>query len=267
MNTAIPKTHGASCLPFQKTGLPSEIQCLPVVLLHGFGGVAKSWRNIQVQLQSKCVSIAFDLPGHGEALHWPEIGHAGISAKHVTRSLDALELDQVHLVGHSMGGAVASLIALRNPKRVASLTLLSPGGFGPEINGKLLREFAAASEESALSQVLPKFFNADFKMPKFLIQTASDQRQRPGQTAALETIVNSILTADGQNTLPLDDLSALGIPISVIWGEEDRIIPVEQAHRLQPPFKVTTYEAMGHMPHLEQPTKIIREIFNNMAIS
>ncbi|WP_296599582.1 alpha/beta fold hydrolase, partial [Roseibium sp.] len=201
-----------SHLPFRDQESTGPDNGAPVVLLHGFGGDRQTWLNIQTALASKKRSIAFDLPGHGEALDWPRIGNAGVSAKAVGQSLEALELTRVHLVGHSMGGAVAALIALRNPDLVASLTLLAPGGFGSEINHRLLRRYAAATDADTMETLLEQFFGWEFKLPKFLARTAAESRARPGAAATLEAIADEIIDGSVQKTLPRDELAALPMP-------------------------------------------------------
>ncbi|MBA4205625.1 MAG: alpha/beta hydrolase [Polymorphum sp.] len=245
-------------LPYAEQG--TDQTGTPLVLLHGFGGDRQGWLNIQTGLSTRLRSIAFDLPGHGTAVGWPRIGNAGISAKAVSQSLDALELEKVHLAGHSMGGAVAALIALRMPERIASLTLVGPGGFGPQINADLLRRYASAAEEDELAALLPEFFAPSFRMPRQLARHASEARSRPGAVEALQEIVEEILDGDGQKTLPLGDVAALPLPVQVIWGLEDGVLPVSQSTGLPDSIAVHRLAGTGHMPHLEQPRDVIRLI-------
>lgn len=239
----------------------------PVVFLHGFGGDGKSWLNLQTRIASHRSSIAFDLPGHGKAVNWPEIGNAGIAAKHVSRSLKALNLGPVHLVGHSMGGAVAALIALRTPDAIASLTLLAPGGFGPQINASLLTAFARGTTEETLSEPLAGMFNPDFRMPKFLKRAAAMSREIPGQTDALLKILESITDGQTQKTLPLDDLAQLPMEKTIVWGREDDVVPVTQAESLSDRFDTHLLEGIGHMPHLEAPAEVSRLLVKKISNS
>lgn len=254
-------------LPFNDQDASKPDDGAPIVLLHGFGGDRLTWLNIQTALSSKKRSLAFDLPGHGEALDWPTIGNAGVAAKAVLQSLENLNLDKVHLVGHSMGGAVAALVALRKPDLVASLTLLAPGGFGPEINHRLLRRYATTTDAEGMEVLLEQFFGWEFRLPKFLAKTAAESRAKPGATATLTAIVEEIVDGTVQKTLPRDELAALAMPIKVIWGTQDRVLPTRQAHKLPGTVATHIFERVGHMPHLEIPKEVTRLILQNAGVN
>ncbi|MEP2706207.1 MAG: alpha/beta fold hydrolase [Roseibium sp.] len=254
-------------LPFKEQEATAEDSGAPIVLLHGFGGDKQTWQNIQTGLAGQKRSIAFDLPGHGEALGWPIVGNAAIAAKAVAQSLATLGHTRVHLVGHSMGGAVAALVALRSPELVASMTLLAPGGFGPEINHRLLRRYAIASDPANMEVLLEQFFGWEFKLPKFLAKTAAESRARPGAAATLEAIADEIIDGTVQKTLPRNDMAALKMPIKVIWGTQDRVLPTRQAHKLPGIVATHIFERVGHMVHLEIPTEVTRLILQNAASS
>ena len=131
----------------------------PVVLLHGFGGSHAAWDATLAAVGDARRTIAFDLPGHAGSLDHPH-GGAGKAARSVLAALAARGISRAHLVGHSMGGAAAALAALMEPARAASLTLLAPGGFGPEANQMLLRRYASASGEAEITQVLERVLRA-----------------------------------------------------------------------------------------------------------
>jgi len=250
-------------LPFNDQAADGGDDKEPIILLHGFGGDRQTWLNIQTALAGKKRSLAFDLPGHGGALDWPRVGNAGIAAKAVAQSLEALDLPRVHLVGHSMGGAVAALVALKDPDRIASLTLLAPGGFGPEINHRLLRRYATTTDTAGMEVLLEQFFGWEYRLPKYLAKTVAESRSKPGATATLEAIVEEIIDGAVQKTLPRNELSALPMPMKVIWGTQDRVLPTRQAHKLPGIVATHIFERVGHMPHLEIPKEVTRLILQN----
>src|SRR6202008_1049536 len=95
-----------------------------VVLIHGFGGDLNSWLFVQPALAEQYRAIALDLPGHGGSTKAVGAGDVKSLAAAVSALLDALELPAVHLVGHSMGGAIVLELAESTPGRVRSLTLI-----------------------------------------------------------------------------------------------------------------------------------------------
>jgi pyruvate dehydrogenase E2 component (dihydrolipoamide acetyltransferase) len=162
-----------------------------------------------------------------------------------------------------MGGAASALVALRAPDRVAALTLLAPGGFGREINAPLLRRYAAATEAADLAILLAEFFGRGFSLPLGFAEEQAEERQAPGASEALLSIVETFFDGAEQKVLPLDALSRLPMPIRVAWGGEDRVLPVNQARRLPERIAVRIFEGVGHMLPLESPAEVARLILES----
>ncbi len=224
------------------------------MLLHGFGLSHTAWAEVVDRLDVKCHLIAYDLPGHAGSLGVPH-GSAAVAAKAVLLDLKTRGIAQAHLVGHSMGGAVAALIALREPAMSVSLSLLAPGGFGPEIDLIALRRYAAARERAEIAAALVPFFAAP--VPQRLAISLARERKAPGASEALATILDTFCEDGTQKCLPLSDLARLSVPIAVLWGAEDRILPPEQARRLPAGFDVRILEGAGHMLPFETPSEIV----------
>ena len=257
-------TPSQPCLPFIEHG-DQGTPGAPCVLLHGFGGDARGWGGLHNALGRARRTIAFDLPGHGEARAWPELGGAGVAARAVTASLDMLDIERAHLVGHSMGGATAFLIALKTPERIASLTLLAPGGFGSEINHRILRRYAAARDADTLQPVLEQFFGWSFDLPKLVVMQASGARGQPGVIDALCRIVETLIDGKQQKTLPVERLADLEVPVKVVWGNQDQIVPSSHASGLPGSVAVHLFDGVGHMPHLEVPHAVLALIRDQIA--
>lgn len=244
-------------LPHRIEGPESPV---PVVLLHGFGGERQVWTALQVALAHRRRTIAFDLPGHGAALDWPEVGHAGISARHVIASLDRMGIGAFHLVGHSMGGATAAIMGLKllGTGRIASFTLLCPGAFGAEIDAEGLRAYATATTEAALDPAVRRMYAPGFRLPRQLIPAMLARRADPRVTETLGRIVESILDGPTQKRLEVERLVEHGVPLKLIWGREDRTIPPSQVSGLPGLFGVHLFDGVGHMPHVEIPREVAR---------
>lgn len=235
---------------------------VPVVLLHGFGGTHKAWTQVQEMLAVDMATLAYDLPGHGASLGFPGAGPAKVAAQAILADLAERRLERVHLVGHSMGGAIAALMAIVNPRQVASLTLLAPGGFGPEINHRLLTHYAAAIDERELSLHLEAMTGWFSPVSPETIAVAAKSRDLPGQRDVLVEMAKGLVRDGRQGQIPRDLLEALTMPVSVVWGELDNVLPARHAKGLPGHFAVHTFPSLGHMLPDEAPaevTAIIRQ--------
>lgn len=235
----------------------------PVVLVHGFGASGRTWRRVQNLLRHP--TLAVDLPGHGRSLGVMPHGSAGRAAKALAGTLAARGLEKIHLVGHSMGGAVAALVSLRQPEQVASLTLLAPGGFGPEINHRLLRRYAAASAFDELEMIWEQFFGWNAALPREDLKALVAERRRPGALEALSEIVDRLIDGERQGVLDRHALGSAPFPTKVLWGTQDRVLPTRQAHRLPGTIAGHIFEGVGHMLHLEVSEAVARLIDDNVA--
>jgi pyruvate dehydrogenase E2 component (dihydrolipoamide acetyltransferase) len=234
----------------------------PVILLHGFGATHAVWDAVHDVLAGARHTIAFDLPGHAGSLAYPA-GSAAHAAKAVYAELERRAFSRAHIVGHSMGGAAAALVALIAPDLAASLTLLAPGGFGGEINGRLLRRYAAARDEAEIALLLEQFFGWEAAIPAGLAAAQARERQAAGANAALVKIAETFFDGDLQKRLPVADLARLHIPIKVLWGTQDRVLPTRQAHRLPGRIAVHIFERTGHMLPYEIPADVAHLILEN----
>lgn len=236
----------------------------PLLLLHGFGGTHRYWQPIQDNLAKDRRVIAFDLPGHGLSRNHDHAGRTALAASAVLAEMDRRGIGKVHLAGHSMGGAIACIIALKQNQRVSSLTLLAPGGFGPEINASFLRRFAVAKAEAELRSLLTTFYGDGTGVSGAMLQSLLQERADPKSGEILLQVAESFLAGEQQGVLPLEEIAVLEIPISVIWGTRDRITPVHQARALHEKFNVHVFENAGHSLVDEIPLKVLQILRKNM---
>lgn len=234
----------------------------PVVLLHGFGGCAAGSGKVQDRLGR--AALAFDLPGHAASLDYPGFGSASFAAKTVVQEIDRCGVSEFHVAGHSMGGAVAALIAIGQPSRVLSATLLAPGGMSSRINAPLLRAFAKAGTEEELEFCLMQMFAPGAAIPPNLLQFMAAQRSVPGQREALAHIVGLILRGEGQGVIPADALAALAMPVTVVWGAEDAVMPCDVLQSLPGHFHTLLLPGAGHMLLDEAPERAAAAIIETI---
>lgn len=228
----------------------------PVVLLHGFGGCHAIWRDIIRSLASSARMLAYDLPGHGQSLTGSGAGSARRTAAAILADLASRDIQRVHLVGHSMGGAIATLMAVAEPERVASLTLLAPGGMGEEINGALLRRYAAAVDDDEIRQCLAAMSGPQAQILDAALHPYREMRRQPGQTAILLDIVGMIARDGRQGVIPGEMLAALLMPVTVAWGDADPVLPFKQTENLPQRFKIRRLPGIGHMLVSEAPETV-----------
>ena len=233
------------------TGLHARVKgsgaATPVVLLHGFGGGIDDWYDIQPDLARDRPALAYDLPGHGRSVDHPAAGNAGQMAKAILADLEARGIARAHVAGFSMGGAVACLMALRAGGRVASLTLLAPGGFGPEINGPLLLRYAAPDDTDELRAAMNDMAGPDYEFETKHVASLAALRRIEGQRGRLEAI-HSMIAQDGrQGEIPRESLVKLAMPVTVVWGTEDPVLPFSQTAGLPPAFHFIPVPGAGHM--------------------
>ena len=240
----------------------------PLVLLHGFGCGAFVWKKVMAGLGPAVPVIAYDMPGHAGSLTADGVGGAGKMAKAIRNDLDLRGVTAFHVAGHSLGGATAALLALREQKRVLSATLLAPGGFGPAINHRLLAHYARAETHLDLIWALEGMSGFNAKIDDDLVDAMLAIRHLDGAQEALERVFEAItLVAPSgerlQGELPLDALAALSMPIRVVWGGEDCVLPSWQADRLPKNIARTRIANAGHMLIDECPeavAEILREL-------
>ncbi|MBS9721102.1 alpha/beta fold hydrolase [Tianweitania sp. BSSL-BM11] len=235
-----------------------------IVLLHGFGGFHGVWSQIQPELADDATVLAYDLPGHHHSLHYPNAGSAGVAAKAILADLEERGVERAHFVGHSMGGAIAALIGLRAPQAAETLTLLAPGGFGPQINADLLRRYGAAMRVDELQACLNEMSAPDFTMPTEPAVRLAEARATPGQQDKLVEIAAAITKGDQQGEIPREMLATLAMPVTVALGTGDPVLPFSQTGNLPVNFKLDVLPGRGHMLMEEAPDDVVR-IIRQMA--
>ncbi len=229
---------------------------LPIVMLHGFGGDLNNWMFNQPMLAADRTTYALDLPGHGQSAK--EVGGGTVDALTllVIAWLEAVEIDNAHLVGHSMGGAVALNLALNEPHRVASLTLVAPAALGPEINHGYITGFIAAARRKEMKPLLQQLFADPELVSRDMVNDILKFKRLDGVDAALGALADGVFPDGAQALILRDRLEALDVPTQVIWGADDRILPPSHADGLPPAIGVYILKDAGHMPHMEQASEV-----------
>jgi pyruvate dehydrogenase E2 component (dihydrolipoamide acetyltransferase) len=235
-----------------------EGDSVPVLLLHGFGADLNAWMFTQPTLAEGRRVIALDLPGHGGSAKDVGAGDAeGLTAA-VDAAISALGFERVHLVGHSMGGAVAASLALQRPELAATLTLIASAGLGPEINATFIDGFIRAARRREAAEVLGLLVHDPALVSRRMVEDVLRYKRLDGVAAALATIAEAWFRGGRQSIDLTGALASLQLPVQIIWGREDRIIPVTHAEALAARLPVNILDAAGHLPHMEKAGEVNR---------
>jgi len=244
---------GGRRIRYLRTG--SE-ETVPIVLVHGFGGDLYNWSfNHEVLARNHAV-YAVDLPGHGGSQK--DVGDGAISslAETVSDFLDALSVKRAHLVGHSLGGAIALSLALDQPSIAQSVTLISPVGLGAEINAGFINGLIEADRRKEMKVVLQQLFSDAELVSREMVLNVLQAKRIDGAVECLRMIAQGCFPGGRQAGHLRERLSELTMPLQVIWGREDRIIPSAHAAGLPANIEVRVLERAGHMAHMERAREV-----------
>lgn len=227
-----------------------------VLLIHGFGGDLDNWLfNIQA-LAEKHTVYALDLPGHGQSdktLDDPSL--AGLAAS-VLAFMDAVNIEQAHLVGHSLGGAIVLQLARDIPNRVQSLALIASAGLGADINRGYIDGFVAANSRRELKPHAQQLFADPKLVTRQLLEDLLKFKRLDGVDRALRSLADGLFDGARQRSLPGEGFDPAGKPVLVIWGKEDKIIPASQAEHAPAGATVEIIDEAGHMVQMEAANRV-----------
>ena len=235
---------GALAVTRSKGGLGT-----PIVLIHGFASDATAWAALGTHLKHRPL-IRIDLPGHGRSPKLRIDSFADL-VKEARRAFDGLGVETAHLVGHSLGGAVGLALADIRPKRLSSLTLIAPAGFGPDINGAALSGICKANRPESLGPWLRLLVANEDIITDGYVRLAMSGRSEPNLRAAQIALADRLFP-DGAQAFDLRAaLDRIETPTRIIWGKQDAVIPWKHALRAPGKVGLHLFEGIGHMPHIE----------------
>jgi pimeloyl-ACP methyl ester carboxylesterase len=244
-----------------------------VVLVHGIASRASQWEQVMARLGETCHVIAPDLLGHGSSAKPRGDYSLGAHACGIRDLLAALGHDRVSLVGHSLGGGIAMQFAYQFPERVERLALVCSGGLGREVS-LFLRAATLPGAELVLPLLAGSYVRTAAGKAGGLLERARVQLPAGlleclvgfgslGDRGTREAFVHtarSVLDPAGQRVDARDRLYlAADLPLFVVWGRKDAIIPVAHGESLAASVPGTTlevFEQSGHFPHLTEPTRL-----------
>lgn len=237
----------------------------PLVMFHGLMDSAESWDPFALALSRP--TLAFDLPGFGQSRaagdeleKWQKL---------YDRALRELEVDGCFLLGHSLGGALASALAEARPEQTRGLLLIAPAGYGPiplaQILGRREMEFLLGRAAPGAMRFRPlvrlaygNLFSHHHELSEGLMErlTSSRRTMIPGIRSAMRIMRKLSQEPFGENPY--------GGEVSVLFGERDRLIPPERTMQgvleVFPGARETVFDDIGHHPQEELPGQTVRWI-------
>lgn len=226
----------------------------PVLLLHGFGACADVWAPIAERLARP--AIAYDLAGHRFSDLVEGKSPARETAKGLVADLDARGVARAVLAGHSLGGASALLAAMSAPERFSRLVLFAPGGIGEDISEPLMRALGEADDEPSIRAALRGMMAPGAPAQSSDLASLVAMRGMPAARAGLMRIAAQLSEGGRQGVIPADRLAELPMPVSVLWGTADPVLPFAQTGALPPAWLLEALEGVGHMLLDEAPKRV-----------
>jgi pimeloyl-ACP methyl ester carboxylesterase len=247
-----------------------------LLLIHGVGDSSTTWETVHAKLAQRFTVIAPDLLGHGES-DKPRADYSLAAFANGMRDLlSVLGIDRVTVVGHSLGGGIAMQFAYQYPQFVERIVLVSSGGVTKDVSFALrLAALPMGSEALAMLRVpgaLPAVQLAGRAAGKILGSTKFGRDlpdglrlfarlREPAALSAFSRTLRAVVDGRGQLVTMLDRSYLMQcMPLQLIWGEDDLVIPVSHAriaHAAVPGSRLEIFKHSGHMPFHDHPDRFV----------
>jgi pimeloyl-ACP methyl ester carboxylesterase len=246
-----------------------------LLLLHGFASSTYSWREVMAPLAEDARVVAFDRPAFG-LTERPMPGDfpngvnpytADAQADLTIGLMDELGIEQAVLVGNSAGGTIATYAALRHPERVKALVLVDPAIYSGGGSPSWVRPLLTTPQARRIGPVLVRnirdwgyqFGQSAWHDPSRFTDEIWAEYSKPLRAENWDRALWELTQAS--RPLNLDQrLAELGVPVLVITGDDDRIVPTEQSIRLAgeiPGAELAVLPNCGHVPQEECPAAFL----------
>ena len=225
-------------------------QGTPVVFIHGFGADLSSWRPLVARIGLGSPMLALDLPGHGGSAGHGAADFAAL-VEAVGRTLRGLH-GGVHLVGHSLGAAVAAALTERGDLDIRSLTLIAPAGLGASVDGDFVEGFLSAKSEASLAAWMRRLVSDPASLAPVLVRATLAAREEVGLVPAQTRVARGVFEGSTQTFNVAAALRAYRGPCSVIAGRDDAIVPLREIEAAVPAHvALHRLDRVGHLPQVE----------------
>jgi pimeloyl-ACP methyl ester carboxylesterase len=245
------------------------------ILLHGFGASIFSWREVMEPLAEFGTVIAYDRPAFGlteRPLEWegenPYSQDAQVEL--VIGLMDALGIEKATLVGNSAGGTVSMLAALKYPQRVTSLILVDPAVYAGGGAPAWIRPLLGTPQFQRIGPLFARqlqaqgteFIKTAWHDPSKITPEVFEGYQKPLQVDNWDKALWELTVSSRESGLA-ERIGEFNLPMLVITGDDDRIVPTEQSVRLADEIQnaeLVVIAQCGHVPHEECPTEFMQAV-------
>ncbi|HET8560270.1 MAG TPA: alpha/beta fold hydrolase [Marmoricola sp.] len=248
-----------------------------LLLLHGLACDHTTWLPVIDALARRYTVVAPDLLGHGSSAKPRADYSVGGYANGMRDLLTVLGIDKATVVGHSFGGGVAMQFGYQFPERTERLVLVAPGGVGPEVS-PFIRAITLPGYHQAMGLLtLPGVRHVGTRALRTLagsgVPAARDLGEvadiyesfkDPHARAAIRHVVRAVVDLKGQIVTMVDRAYLTeAMPMLVVWGADDRVIPVRHAENVRAIAPGATVELLpnsGHFPHKDHPERFVKTL-------
>jgi pimeloyl-ACP methyl ester carboxylesterase len=237
----------------------------PIVLLHGFCGSSSYWEFVIPTLSADFRVIALDLPGHGQSE--PLKGNSSIEdiADQVKKLLDALNLSEVTMFGHSLGGYITLAFAEKYSSQLKGYSLIHSTAFPDSEEAKKgrltnIEKINQSGIYSLIDGLVPKLFSPENQDENY-VGTAMEIGYSTSAQGAIDAL-HAMKDRPDRNQV----LESSTLPVLLVAGEQDQIIPAEKTFSVNKSnIKHSLIKESGHMSMFENPLELISEIQGFLA--
>jgi pimeloyl-ACP methyl ester carboxylesterase len=262
----------------------------PTVLIHGLGASGHNWFPFMEHFKTELDMTAVDLPGFGNSLPPKDLDHSPKNfAKIISEVIDQVYPDQaVHLLGNSLGGAVAVQLAARNISQVKSLTLVSPAlpTFYPHLSAapvllsalpnfgeKLMKKYLELpAPERAKNTIQTTFADPNNAPDNWLEAITKELAARDDQSHQLDSMLSSLRSLlntffDRTQENPWNLIKQITAPTLFVYGKRDKLVHYrawKKAREYSPSAVVKVWPDTGHVAHIEHSERLAKEFSQNL---
>lgn len=246
-----------------------------VVMVHGLGGYIENWALNIAALGQHYRAYAVDLVGFGRT-DKPDIAYSvSALARFLRDFMETQGMDRASLIGNSMGGGVALQFALTYPDMVDRLVLVDSAGLGKEVtitlrlaSTPLLGDLLTRPNRKGVEQLFREIIYDPAQITEEMIDLQYEMSALPGAQKSFLKTLRSMGTFFGVRSQFIDPilegLPKISAPTLVVWGQQDKVLPVSQAHvaaEIIPNAQLHIFDPCGHVPQIERP-----EEFNKLVL-